>query len=89
MARFLGRDTLLIDPNIGPAAIADGLRRAATELGADLVIALDVGGDVLAEGFEPGLGSPLCDAVLLAAAARLSESGTEHDRGRVRTVLRR
>ena len=75
MAGVLGRDTLLVDPNIGPAAIADGLREAAQALGADLVISVDVGGDVLAGGSEPGLGSPLCDAVMLAAAARLAGSG--------------
>jgi hypothetical protein len=32
-----------------------------------------VGGDALAHGHEPGLASPLCDAVMLAAAARLAE----------------
>jgi hypothetical protein len=36
-------------------------------------VLVDVGGDVLAHGNEPGLASPLCDAVMLAAAARLSE----------------
>jgi len=34
-----------------------------------------VGGDVIAEGDEPGLRSPLCDAVMLAAGGRLSTSG--------------
>jgi hypothetical protein len=34
---------------------------------------VDVGGDALAHGGEPGLASPLCDAVMLAAAARLAE----------------
>jgi hypothetical protein len=41
----------------------------------DLAIFIDVGGDALAHGDEPGLGSPLCDAVMLAAAARLQEMG--------------
>jgi hypothetical protein len=75
MARFLGRDTLLVDPNGGPAAIAQGIAQAARTLDADLVVAIDVGGDVLADGSEPGLGSPLCDAVMLAAAARLPAAG--------------
>ena len=30
---------------------------------------MDVGGDVLGHGDEPGLASPLCDAILLASAA--------------------
>ena len=37
---------------------------------------VDVGGDVLARGDEPGLRSPLCDAIMLAAAARLAAAGT-------------
>ena len=39
----------------------------AMELGCDAIVLLDVGGDVLAHGDEPGLASPLCDAVVLAA----------------------
>jgi hypothetical protein len=30
-------------------------------------VLIDVGGDVLAQGHEPGLRSPLCDALMLAA----------------------
>ena len=40
------------------------------------MVFVDVGGDVLAHGDEPGLRSPLCDAVMLAAAARLGRLGT-------------
>jgi hypothetical protein len=36
---------------------------------------VDVGGDVLGEGSEPGLASPLCDAVMLAAMADLNQRG--------------
>ena len=35
---------------------------------------LDVGGDVLAHGDEPGLASPLCDAIVLAAGLFLARS---------------
>jgi hypothetical protein len=68
-----GVQTVLVDPTIGPPAIADGLQAAADVMGVDLIVFLDVGGDALAHGDEPGLGSPLCDAVLLAAADRLAE----------------
>ena len=34
---------------------------------------MDVGGDVLARGDEPGLASPLCDAVMLAGARHASD----------------
>jgi hypothetical protein len=76
MAQFLGRQTLLIDVHGGPAAIADGLRSAVGQLRRDLIVFIDVGGDVIARGDERGLRSPLCDAVMLAAAAELRRSGT-------------
>ncbi|MFL5828254.1 MAG: DUF1152 domain-containing protein [Thermoleophilaceae bacterium] len=77
MARFLGKPTVLVDPNDGAAAIAEDLMAAANQLGCDLLVFVDVGGDVLAAGGEPGLSSPLCDAVLLAAAARIQRTGAK------------
>jgi hypothetical protein len=77
MAEHLGQPTVLVDVHVGPAAIADGLARAGEQLGCDLYVFVDVGGDVLAQGDEPGLRSPLCDALMLAAAARLQASGRE------------
>lgn len=72
MARFLdGAPVLLVDPHPGPRAIAAGLDEAARALDCDLVLLLDVGGDVLAHGGEPGLASPLADATVLAAALHL------------------
>lgn len=71
MARFLGEPTVLVDPHGGPRALAAGLDAAADDLGCDLVALVDVGGDVLAHGNEPGLASPLCDSLLLAAAAHM------------------
>ena len=71
MARFLGEETVLVDPHGGPATLAAGIDDAATQLGCDLVALVDVGGDVLAHGDEEGLASPLCDSLLLAAAAHL------------------
>jgi hypothetical protein len=64
-------ETLLVDVTRGPAEIAAGIEHAAARLGADLVVFIDVGGDALGHGDEPGLASPLCDAVMLAAAARV------------------
>jgi hypothetical protein len=71
MAAVLGEPTVLVDPNPGPRAVAAGLDDAAQRLGCDLIALVDVGGDVLAHGDEPGLASPLADAVLLGAAAHL------------------
>jgi hypothetical protein len=75
MARFLGERVLLVDPHPGSAAIAQGLGEAADAVGADLIVLIDVGGDALAHGHEPGLASPLCDSLMLAAAARLQAAG--------------
>jgi hypothetical protein len=41
-------------------------------LEADLLVGIDVGGDSLAAGHEPGLRSPLADAMMLAALYQLS-----------------
>ena len=73
MAELLAEETVLVDATLGPAQLADGLAAAAEVLGSDLIVFVDVGGDALAHGDEPGLASPLCDAVMLAAAARLAE----------------
>jgi hypothetical protein len=71
VARATGSKTVLVDPNPGPRAVAAALDDAAQRLGCDRIVLLDVGGDVLAHGDEPGLASPLADAVLLACAAFL------------------
>jgi hypothetical protein len=75
MAAFLDRPTVLIDIDAGARGVARGLAAAVTRLERDLTVFVDVGGDVLARGDEPGLRSPLCDAVMLAAAALLQAAG--------------
>ncbi|MGH2840627.1 MAG: DUF1152 domain-containing protein [Solirubrobacteraceae bacterium] len=77
MARHLGEPVVLLDPSGGPAAVARGLAGAASELDCDLLVLVDVGGDVLAHGDEPGLASPVADAVCLAAAPALVDAGLD------------
>jgi hypothetical protein len=72
LSRVRREPVLLVDPHGGPRAIAGALDGAAVALGCDLVALVDVGGDVLAHGDEPGLASPLCDAVMLAASRFMS-----------------
>jgi hypothetical protein len=72
MARHLGDGTVLIDVSAGVAGAADGIAAACAELGCDLVVCADVGGDILAAGSEPGLASPLCDAVMLAGTVAVA-----------------
>ena len=66
VAAHLGAETVLIDVTAGAPGVAAGVEAACAELGCDLVICADVGGDILAIGDEPGLASPLCDAVMAA-----------------------
>jgi hypothetical protein len=72
MSAVLGEPTVLVDPTDGPLALGPALDEAARRLGCDAIALVDVGGDVLAHGDEPGLASPLCDSVLLAAASHCS-----------------
>ena len=73
MAGYLCSDTVLVDIGLGASATATGIEAAARRLGCDLVVFVDVGGDVLARGEEPGLASPLCDALMLAAAVEIGK----------------
>ncbi len=67
VARHLGARTVLIDVTRGATGAARGIATAMDELDCDLLVGVDVGGDVLGRGDEEGLASPLCDAVMLAA----------------------
>jgi hypothetical protein len=73
VAEHLGSETVLVDVSAGAPGVAAAVETACAELGCDLVILADVGGDILAVGDEPGLASPLCDAVMVAGtgAARI------------------
>lgn len=77
MSGLLGSQVVLVDPNPGPAVVADGIAAAVAHFECDLVVLLDVGGDVLAHGHEAGLASPLCDAVMLATAPLLQARGID------------
>ena len=69
--------TVLIDVTAGAAGRRRGhRRRRRRRSAATCVIYVDVGGDAIAAGDEPGLGSPLCDAVMLAAGDRASATGS-------------
>jgi len=73
MAQVIGREVLLVDINGGVNGVVAGLEIAMKALGTDLLVGLDVGGDSLAQGQEPGLRSPLADSIMLAAFRELEE----------------
>jgi hypothetical protein len=74
MAEHLGAETVLIDVSGGAAGAASGLASALDRFDCDLLVCVDVGGDVLAVGDEPELASPLCDAVMVAASLDTEEA---------------
>ena len=75
MAAVIEQEVLLVDINGGVQGVVDGLEVAIKELNTDFLVGLDVGGDSLAQGREPGLRSPLADSIMLAAFAELAKRG--------------
>lgn len=71
VAEIYGAPTLLVDIHGGARGVRDGLLDAASKLGADLIVGIDVGGDAIAFGDEPGLTSPLADSITTSALAML------------------
>ncbi len=66
LADIAGETVYVPDVWGGALGVAEGLRELATLTGAEAALAVDVGGDVLAEGFEDTLWSPLADSVAVA-----------------------
>jgi hypothetical protein len=75
MAAIRNEEVLLIDISGGAKGVVEGLEVALKEFKADLLVGLDVGGDSLAQGNEPGLRSPLADSIMLAAYEELEKRG--------------
>jgi hypothetical protein len=75
MAAVIQEEVLLVDINGGVSGVVDGVECALEELKTDLLVGIDVGGDSLAEGHEPGLRSPLADSIMLAAWRELERRG--------------
>ena len=76
VAEHLGTTTVLIDVTGGAVGAAGGVAAAMERVECDLLLGVDVGGDVLGRGDEKGLASPLCDAVMVAATLRTTGGQT-------------
>lgn len=63
VAEATGDRVILIDSSHGIRPMIDGLEAACEALDIDLVVGTDSGGDALARGHEPGLQSPVSDAM--------------------------
>jgi len=66
-SKALGEPVWVLDVASGVIGVRKGLEELSAELGYDVVVGVDVGGDVLATGFEEELWSPLADFIGLAA----------------------
>lgn len=65
----------LLDPDEGTCGLVTQLDHLADVLDIDRLVLVDVGGDIVARGDEPGLRSPLADALSLSAGASLGLPG--------------
>lgn len=70
LAASLPYRLLLMDPSDGAVGLATQIMSAATVLGADGLLLVDVGGDALTSGTDQGLRSPLADQLAIAACLR-------------------
>jgi hypothetical protein len=70
LAGCIASPLLLLEAAAGANGLADLMSRAVTAFGADELVVVDVGGDILAEGHETTLRTPLADSLALAAAVQ-------------------
>lgn len=70
-SEVLGERAVFLDMSGGERGFAEALEEASERLGAEAVLGVDVGGDVLARGCEEGLWSPLADSIALSALQRI------------------
>lgn len=66
LAKELPARLFLLDPTEGAVGLGNQLRAIASTTDAKDVVLVDVGGDLVADGSELGLRSPLADALVLA-----------------------
>ncbi|MGW2210296.1 DUF1152 domain-containing protein [Streptomyces sp. NPDC001781] len=72
LAAELPHTLALLDPQHGAEGITRQLEELVSHLAPTSIDLLDVGGDILAQGDEPTLKSPLADALTLAACCQVN-----------------
>ncbi|MFC9965716.1 DUF1152 domain-containing protein [Nocardia ignorata] len=70
LAGCIAQPLLLLEAAAGADGLADLMSQAVAAFGADELVVVDVGGDILAEGHETTLRTPLADSLALAAAVQ-------------------
>ena len=66
VSRILSRPVYIVDVWGGAAGVARSLEEIASLTGSEAILGVDVGGDVLGEGLESSLWSPLADSLGLS-----------------------
>ncbi|AWT44013.1 MULTISPECIES: DUF1152 domain-containing protein [Streptomyces] len=74
LAAELPHTFALLDPHRGVEGVTRQLEEVVRDLEPESIDLIDVGGDILAQGGEPTLKSPLADALTLAAACQVNAS---------------
>jgi len=74
VSKILSQKVVLIDMTKNPLETAKGIKEAMEKLNIDLLFGIDVGGDVLATGYEKDLRSPLADSFMLSAFSKIENS---------------
>ena len=73
LSGILKQRVVLINIFNSPNNIADDLYNYSIENKIDLTVGVDVGGDILAQGHEKGLASPLADSLMLTVLNKLNK----------------
>ncbi|WP_429455218.1 DUF1152 domain-containing protein [Nocardia sp. GP40] len=70
LAGCISQPLLLLEPTGGATGMAELISRAAAAFNAEELVVVDAGGDILGEGREASLRTPLADSLALAAAVQ-------------------
>jgi len=81
ISKVLKEPVAIVDISKGVYGVWKGLEEVLSYFGCDLVLSVDVGGDVLATGFEEELWSPLADFIGLTATTKLKGVIAVHSPG--------
>ena len=71
ISRTLNQPIIYLDISKGVQPLVKDLTNVISKEHIEFILILDVGGDILAQGSEPGLRSPLADAMTLATVAQI------------------
>ncbi len=73
VSQAINEPIFICELNSGVEGLYRGLKELIDYLDLDVIIGVDVGGDIIAEGFEKELWSPLADQITLSALYRIEK----------------